>query len=47
MQVHLELEPLLAVLAGLAAIVLPNRMGVLVIGIYLVAIGVLGLVNVV
>ena len=47
MQVHLELEPLLALLAGLAAIVLPNRMGTLVIGVYLVAIGVLDLVNIV
>jgi hypothetical protein len=47
MHVHLELEPLLAVVAGILAIVLPNRIATLVIGVYLVAVGVLDLVNVV
>ncbi|MFA9460340.1 DUF3096 domain-containing protein [Thiohalorhabdus methylotrophus] len=46
MNIYIQLEPLLALVAGLAALVVPAKLGTRIIGAYLVAIAVLELLNI-
>lgn len=44
MTIHLELIPLLSVIAGIAVLVVPRLLRYIV-GFYLIAIGILGMIN--
>jgi len=46
MSIYIQLQPLLALVAGVAALVVPAKLATRIIGVYLVAIAVLDFLNI-